>query len=75
MTALLQLVEIVFDLFGIKISGQTLEVKGHGSDVATIVVEGAWCTSQNRNVALEALQQFCKSANFTAGTVKVLVEP
>ena len=75
MAALLQLVQIIFYLFGIQISGQALKVQGHGGNVTTVVVKGAGTSSQNGDVALEAMKQCFKSANFTAGTIEVLVIP
>lgn len=73
--ALLQLVEIVLYLFGVKLCGQAPEVKRHRRNVPAVVIKGAGTATQNGNVAFKALKQILKACNFTAGTVKVLVEP
>jgi hypothetical protein len=36
--------------------GQALKVKGHGSYMAAVVVEGVGTSAQNRNVAFKALE-------------------
>lgn len=75
MAALLQLVQIIFYLFGMELSRQALKVERHGGNVTAVVVEGAGASTQDGDVAFEALKQSFKSANFTTGTVEVLVVP
>jgi hypothetical protein len=75
MAALLQLVQIIFYLFRIELRRQALKVEGGGSNVTAIVVKGAGASSKDRDVTFKALKQYFKSANFTTGTVEVLVIP
>ncbi len=71
---MLQIEQIIFNLFRIQFGREALKVKGYSCNMATIVVEGAW-TSGDRNVAFEALEQSVKACNFTTGTVEVLIIP
>ena len=43
--------------------------------MAAVVVKSSLAAAQNRNVALEALQQLCKTINFTTGTIEILIIP
>ena len=54
--ALLQQVEIVFDLFGIELSRQRAEVEGYGCNMSAIVIESAGAATKDRNVALKAIE-------------------
>jgi hypothetical protein len=73
LAALLQLVEVVFHLFGVEVSRQALEVQCHGGHMSAVVVEGARRPAEYTYVALKALQQSFKPCYLTAGTVQVLV--
>ncbi len=72
---MLQLVEIVFNLFGIELSRKTLKMQGNSSHMAAVVIKSTGASAQDGNVALKALEQKLKACNFTAGTVEVLVIP
>ena len=54
--ALLQLVEIVFYLFGIQFSRKTLKVKSDSSNMTTVIVECSLTSAKNGNVALKTLK-------------------
>ncbi len=71
--ALLQLVEVIFNLFGVQLGRQALKVQGQGSHMAAVIVEGAGASAQNGNIALKALQQFGKSLNFTACPMEIAI--
>jgi hypothetical protein len=43
--------------------------------MAAVIIKGAATAAQDRNITFKALQQFCKSVNFTAGTVEVFIPP
>ena len=72
---MLQLIEIIFYLFGLELCGKALKVQGHGCNMATVVVEGSGRTPKQRDIAFEALEKLGKSINFTAGTIEVFVVP
>ena len=55
-TALLQFVEIIFDLLRVEFRRKTLEVKSDRCHMTAIVVESAGTSAKNGNVALKALE-------------------
>ena len=54
---MLQLVEIVFYLFGIQFSRKTLKVKSDSSNMTAVIVECSLTSAKNGNVALKTLKQ------------------
>jgi hypothetical protein len=54
--ALLQIEKIVFNLFRIQFGRQALKVEGYSCNMSAIVVEGAWTSAEDRNVAFEAFK-------------------
>jgi len=64
--ALLQLVEIVFDLFFIQLCRKASKMKCHGCNVATVVIKGSLTSAEDGNVALKTLQQICKQIRLLA---------
>ena len=74
-TALLQFVEIVFDLVFVQFRWQAAEVQSHGCYVTAVVIKGTWTSAEDGYVALKTLQQFCKSINFVAGTIEIFIIP
>ena len=73
MAALLQPVQIIFDLFGIKLSRQTLKIQSDSSYMTTVIVKRARAAAQDGNIGFKSLQQFCKSINFTTGTIEIFI--
>ena len=73
MAALLQPVQIIFDLFGIKLGRQALKIQSDSSYMTTVIIKGARAAAQDGNIAFKALQQFCKSINFTTGTIEIFI--
>ena len=53
---MLQLVEIVFYLFGIKIGRQALKVKCHSGHMTAVIVKCAWTSAKDGDVALKTLK-------------------
>ena len=53
---MLQQVEIVFDLLFIKLGGQHPEVQGNGSYMPTVIIKSAGAATEDRDVALKAIE-------------------
>ena len=73
MAALLQPVQIIFDLFGIELRRQALKIQSDSSYMTTVIIKRARAAAQDGNIAFKALQQFRKSINFTTGTIEVFI--
>ena len=43
--------------------------------MAAVIIKGSFASAGYGNIALKALQQPCKSANFAAGRVEVFIPP
>ena len=54
--ALLQIEKIVLNLFRIQAGRQALKVECYSCNMAAIIVEGAWTSAEDRNIAFEALE-------------------
>ena len=54
--SLLQLVEIIFDLFFVQFGRKATEVQRHGCNMAAVVFKGGWTPAEDGNVALKTLK-------------------
>ena len=54
--SLLQLVEIIFDLFFVQFCRQAAKMKRHGCNMAAVVVKGAPASAEDGNIALKMLK-------------------
>ena len=73
--ALLQQVQVIFDLFFIQLRGQATKMQRHSSYMAAVVIKSSGAAAKDGNITLKAFKKFGESTNFTTGTIKVGVPP
>ena len=75
MASLLQLIEIILHLFGIKLCRQAFKVNCERSHMTAVIIKGSFTATQYGDVSFESMQQFGKASNFTTGPIEVFVIP
>lgn len=66
---------MVVHLFRVKLRWDFAKIQRYGRYMAGIITERTLASAQNRNGALETVQQFGESRNFALGLVNELVLP